>query len=411
MAAAALVVHVACIRPDVPGVRPGAGAERSGAEPEIRIGLAVGAASATLAADAGIVVTGESGVVLGQIPAGSAATVVPGASGVVVQGAGDMILGPERSLTFSPASSEGNIRVNGRPFRGVAVARLDRSGLTVINRVPLESYLRSTVPAEMGALDGSDDQALAAQAVVSRTYALRNANRWRPLGFDAYATAADQVYIGVSSEVPAATRAVRATRGRIVTWHGAPIDAFFYSTCGGRTAEGTEVFTGASRPYLRSFADVDKSGQAWCRLSPRFRWREEWSVDLLTVTLRRTLPAAGAGAAPAGDVTGVRVAGVTASGRVAAIVVSFGGREVTVAGPAVRRALKPALLDQLRSSAFTLTEFRTDGRLTRLIADGAGAGHGVGLCQWGAVGRGRAGQSFQQILAAYFPGTDLERRY
>jgi stage II sporulation protein D len=67
--------------------------------------------------------------------------------------------------------------------------------------------------------------------------------------------------------------------------------------------------------------------------------------------------------------------------------------------------------DILRSNAFTLTTTRGGSRITRLVADGAGAGHGVGFCQWGAVGRSRAGQDYEHILTAYYPGTALERLY
>ena len=96
--------------------------------------------------------------------------------------------------------------------------------------------------AEMGRRSPTEQEALRAQAIVSRTFALRNLGRWRAQGFDLYATVADQVYGGAATETPEGRAAVEATRGRILTYGGAPIDAFFYSTCGGRTADGTEVF-------------------------------------------------------------------------------------------------------------------------------------------------------------------------
>ena len=80
-------------------------------------------------------------------------------------------------------------------------------------------------------------------------------------------------------------------------------------------------------------------------------------------------------------------------------------------GPNVRQVLRSTSGDILRSNAFTLTVTRGGSRVTRLVADGADAGHGVGFCQWGAVGRARTGQKHEQILAAYYPGTVLERLY
>ena len=84
---------------------------------------------------------------------------------------------------------------------------------------------------------------------------------------------------------------------------------------------------------------------------------------------------------------------------------------VDVDGPAIRQVLRPLGGAVLRSAIFQLSEVREGGQLRRLVADGAGAGHGVGFCQWGAVGRARAGQDAPTILAAYFPGTALSRAY
>jgi stage II sporulation protein D len=82
-----------------------------------------------------------------------------------------------------------------------------------------------------------------------------------------------------------------------------------------------------------------------------------------------------------------------------------------VDGPVVRQVLRPASGDLLRSAAFTLTAARSGQSIARLVAEGSGAGHGVGLCQWGAVGRSRAGQDYRRILTAYYPGAALQRLY
>ena len=85
--------------------------------------------------------------------------------------------------------------------------------------------------------------------------------------------------------------------------------------------------------------------------------------------------------------------------------------EVMVDGPAIRTVLRSPSGDMLRSNAFDLTVTSADHQVTRLVADGGGAGHGVGFCQWGAVGRSRAGQDVRRILDAYYPGATLERLY
>ena len=201
-----------------------------------------------------------------------------------------MKLAGQVSLTFDPRG--GLLSVNGRWYRGRLSVVRDRSGLTAINLVSLEDYLVGVVAAEMGRRDSSDAEALAAQAIVARTFAVRNLGKRASDGFDLLPTVVDQAYSGVGAEYPLARWAVERTAGQVVTWQGVPIDAFFFSTCGGRTAAGTEVFAAADRPYLRSIRDVDGDGQAYCRISPRFRWREEWTAAQLRDVLRQSLPAA-----------------------------------------------------------------------------------------------------------------------
>jgi stage II sporulation protein D len=382
------------------------------AEPQLRIGLAVGSVSATIGGDDELVVTDPSGSRIAGIAVGEQWRVVPSGRGVGLQPPGRP--GPESSEMVAVLATDPGalVRVNGRAYRGVVEIVRDTAGLTVVNRVLLESYLTGVVSAEMGRRNQAEFEALKAQAVVSRTYALRNLNRRKALGFDLHAGVADQVYAGSGSETPEGREAVALTRGQVLTYGEAPIDAFYYSTCGGRTADGTEAFRAASRPYLRSFADVDEHGEAYCRISPRYHWREEWSGDALRGTLRRTLPATlGAKASRADEVRDVWVAERTASGRVGRLGITLGSEHVMVDGPQVRQVLRPASGDLLRSATFTLSAARAGRAITRLVADGQGAGHGVGMCQWGAVGRSRAGQDYQSILAAYYPGATLQRLY
>ena len=372
----------------------------------------MGVPSATIGGADDLVVTDPSGARLAVIPTGEQWRVVPSSGGIALQPPGRVGPAPSEVIAVLATEPAGLVRVNGRTYRGVVEIVGDAAGLTVVNRVLLESYLVGVVSAEMGRRSQAEFEALKAQAIVSRTYALRNLRRRASLGFDLHAGVADQVYAGSASETPEGREAVALTRGLVLTYAGAPIDAFYYSTCGGQTAEGTEAFRAASRPYLRSFPDVDEQGEAYCRISPRYRWREEWDGAALRATLRRTLPAtAGVNAARAEQVRDVYVAQRTGSGRVGRLGITLGAEHVMVGGQAVRQVLRPASGDLLRSAAFTLTATRSGGGIDRLVAEGRGAGHGVGLCQWGAVGRSRAGQNYQRILGAYYPGAILQRLY
>ena len=386
-------------------------------EPQIRLGLVVGAPVATVSGTAGLSVSDPSGARLAEIPAGEVWRVTVGGTGLVVLAPGGAGTTPSELIEIGSPDPDALVRVNGRPYRGTITALRDRTGITVVDRVPMETYLAGVVSAEMGRRSLTELEALRAQAVVSRTFALRNLRRWQAQGFDLYATVADQVYGGAASETPEGRAAVDATRGRILTYGGVPIDAFFYSTCGGRTADGPEVFRAADRPYLRSVADVADDGTAYCSISPRFRWHEEWTGEALRATLQRTLPpvaaAAGRGttAGDMSEVRDVRVTYRTPSGRVGLLTIALRRGDVQVEEPSVRQVLRPVSGELLRSNTFTLTVSGAGQRVTRLTADGAGAGHGVGFCQWGAVGRSRAGQDYERILAAYYPGASLERLY
>ncbi len=378
----------------------------------MQVGLVVGGSGATLGGDAALRLTRPDGSPVVEVPAGVTwrATALP--TGVAVSpGSG----GPgsvAEQLVVAPVDSQAWVRVNGRRYRGTLVLLRDRTGLTVVNRVPLESYLLGVVSAEMGRRAPAEREAVRAQAVVSRTYALRNLGRWRAEGFDLYATVFDQVYGGAGAETPEGRDAVESTRGQVLTWNGGPIDAFFFSTCGGRTETGVDVFRGADVPYLQSVSDAGPSGTAYCSISPRYRWREEWTGEGLRAVLQRSLPSVLSIAPSRVDqVRDLRVVSRTASDRVGLLSITLGRESLDIEGRTVRQVLRTPAGELLRSTGFTLDVQRSGGRVVRLVAEGGGNGHGVGLCQWGAVGRARAGQDYQQILSAYYGGTELARWY
>jgi stage II sporulation protein D len=378
------------------------------------VGLAVGSASSSLSSVGTVTITELDGSSVATIPAGETWQVSARNEGLTLASSGiGKLSAPVDAMTLTPASPVMPIRVNGKAYRGTIDILRDRTGLTVVNRLGIESYLLGVVSAEMGRRNQSEQAALRAQAVVSRTYAFRNLGKWRSQGFDLYATVSDQAYGGIGAETPEGQDAVRTTRGRVLTYGGNVIEAFYFSTCGGRTADGYEVFRGASKPYLRSGSDLSPAGLAYCSISPRYRWKEEWTGERLRSVLGRHLP--GADGRPKGTidrVADIRVTQRSGSGRVDQLAVVTNGPEVRVEGQSnVRQVLRTPTDDLLRSTAFTLVAVGAGSNVTHLVAEGRGAGHGVGLCQWGAVGRSRAGQSAEQILAAYYPGTSLERRY
>ena len=413
LASAAFLAVAACPRP-APQPAP------AGGEPELRVALAAQVPSVVLGGDGGgeLFVTDDgNGQPVGSIPAGARWTAVPdSASG----GTKLRLIKPDGTATEShPGIAVVNVTenrfamANGRRYRGRLNVVAGRSGLTLINRLGIESYIAGVVGPEIGARPPNEEAAVLAQAVVSRSFALRGRGRYESLGFDAYADVRDQVYNGVAAETPQAWAAVRRTAGQVLRYRGEVIDAYFHSTCGSSTAGVEEAFsTAQARPYLRPVSDANGKGHYYCDISPRFRWREEWDGQKLRAIFTRTLPAVipigGDGLQP---ITDVQVTRTTRSGRVAELRIVFERGDVRIGGSDVRAVLRPEADRTLSSTAFQLTVTKEGGQVSRLVAAGAGSGHGVGMCQWGAVGRARAGQDYRRILSTYFPGTTLDRIY
>lgn len=154
-----------------------------------------------------------------------------------------------KSIAFGSANERVvPVRVNGKPYRGrIEVFVNARGNLTVVNAVSLEDYLLGVVPNELG-LPAIEAQK--AQAVAARTYAVANINQFGSKGFDILPTIRSQVYNGFQSETKMGTQAVNETRGIVATYKGKPINAFYTSTCGGRTENSENVFE-FNEPYLR----------------------------------------------------------------------------------------------------------------------------------------------------------------
>lgn len=159
---------------------------------------------------------------------------------------------PGRSIVFD-GGDEAGIRVEGRRYRGkIEVFLNDRGGLNVVNELPLEQYLRGVVPREMGPAVFDELEALKAQAVAARTYAIANLAEFRDEGYDICATPRCQVYGGMDDEHPLSDRAVAETAGEIVLFDGRPIDALYSSTCGGHTENVQVVFPLKRAEYLKA---------------------------------------------------------------------------------------------------------------------------------------------------------------
>ena len=308
---------------------------------------------------------------------------------------------------------EAMISVNQRRYRGSLSILAADSGVRIVNRVGVEAYLRGVVPRELGVRGAGDRAALEAQAVAARSYAVaRIGNTTR--AYDVAASTTDQVYGGVDAENAVADAAVAATEGLVLTYNGRVVSAPYHSTCGGSTAAADEIWRSQNEPYLQRVSDrIPGTDRYYCDIAPRFRWEGSWRADSLTAVVERYLRSyAQVPPGPVGEVRRVDVDSKTPSGRVAALWVETSRGRYRLRGNDIRYVLRSPSGELLNSTYFSPEVVSSpDGRLTRLTVRGLGYGHGVGMCQWGAIGRARAGQDFRTILRTYFPGTTVARVY
>lgn len=380
-----------------------------GAEPDVRVALAVGASSVEIGGQGrvGGVVGGRTVFTVGS---GAAVRVSPDGGGVQLTGAA---AGRYERMSFVSLEPSRHVTVGGKPYRGVIDVYVAAGGLTVVNTLNMEAYLEGVVNSEMGHRPRAEQAALEAQAIVSRTYAMKSLGKYASDGYDVFATVSDQAYGGESSETEIGREAVRRTAGMVVTYHGALIDALFSSTCGFSTASPEEVFRfGQPMPFLKPVSDRRPGGGFYCDQSPRFRWSVEWDGAELSRILRETVPRVlGIEADRVDDVRDVQVQRTGPSGRVVEARIAVTRGEIPVFGPDLRAVFHTPDGRLLGSTAFQVAVDKQAGMARRVTFAGSGWGHGVGMCQWGAVGRARAGQGAQEIVTTYFPGTSIERRY
>lgn len=299
--------------------------------------------------------------------------------------AGTLSVAGRGSLRHWTPSGGGPWRVGSRVVRGRVHVRSREGRIEVLNQVPLEDYVASTVGGEM--IASWPREALRAQAVAARTYVLHEAFKRRDADWDVRATALSQVYRGIEVETRETRAAARATTGEVLTYHGEPILAVFHSTAGGRTATAGEVW-GRDLPYLR-IVDVDDEDEA-----PHTYWRTAFSSEDLQLVFETA-------GVRVGRIEELRVTSRTSSGRVEALAVHGSDRIASLRGSDLRSILGGL---SLRSTLFEVR--KADSGFAFV---GSGNGHGVGMSQWGARAMARRGVAYPKILETFYPGARIEK--
>ncbi|MBV9851765.1 MAG: SpoIID/LytB domain-containing protein [Armatimonadetes bacterium] len=276
-------------------------------------------------------------------------------------------------------------------YRGTLTVRREDDGtLRVINTVPLEEYLYGVIPAEIGT--HVPMEAMKAQAVAARTYALKNRGKFASEGFDLDDTTRSEGYDGWDGETAASNAAVDATRGLVLTWHGTLIDAPYSTDSGGMTA------VDPASPYLQAVLDAPGPNAPDYAADAKYHtWTQTFTPAQLQAALARDP------LTQVDDFASLTLDGFDASGRITtATVISTDGTTKTVTGTQLRRILG---YDVLRSTRVTLTILPDGDYQFR----GKGWGHGLGMSQEGAVAMASPPyrKTYADILRHYYVGTTL----
>lgn len=273
---------------------------------------------------------------------------------------------------------KGDLLVNGTHYTGNIEVLKSTSGMYLINELPIEEYIKNVVNAEVGA--NWEMEALKAQAVISRTYALyQKSMKSVNLNYDITSSVLHQVYKGNTVDARI-SYAVAHTEGEVLTYDGKLIEAFYHSTSGGKTEDPEEVF-GKKIPYL-------KPVESNCENSPYWIWERKIPIE----EIEKALGVSG--------ISEISIKSYTSTNRIKTLDVTHKTGTLNVKTTDLRRFLG---WSRLPSTNFTMK--RENGSV---IFEGKGYGHGVGLCQWSTLQMAKDGLNYKEILSFFYPGTTIQ---
>jgi len=279
------------------------------------------------------------------------------------------------------------IKIDKKGYRGsIEILRDDKVGLLVINELDVEEYLKGVLNEEISAK--WHPEAIKAQAVVARTYALYQKENRKDNPYHMEATTTDQVYGGARREDERTNKAAKDTQGIVLTYEGKLAKVFYHSISGGITEDVTDVWGGEGNNYLKSKkCDFDKD-------APNYQWETEIdAVDLEMLLSRNGIKVDG--------ILSIEPVSFTSSRRVSELQIRHKNGIEKISGVNFRKIIG---YETIRSTLFRIKEGEGS-----FIFYGKGSGHGVGLCQWGAKGMAEKGYSYIDILKYYYPGIEIKK--
>jgi stage II sporulation protein D len=314
-----------------------------------------------------------------------------------------------RKVTIIPRSKK-ELLLNGRIFHGIFEFHpLKADSFYTVNMLNIEDYLRGVLQPEIGNRTEEEFEAVKAQAVAARTYAIITKDKYPDYEYDLINDIGDQVYTGVAGEQEITNRATKATHGEVLMYGNGLIDAYYHSTCGGRTDNIEEIWDKGERPYLVGVAD-----SGFCNWSKFFEWSETYPIAEFLDHIRNYVKMANGDVGKIGErLSEATISSRTTGGRVKSIQFTTDRGKVVLQKDQIRWALgrhgKPGIMP---STNFEITLDRDEnGAVQQVQVSGYGYGHGIGMCQCGAIGMARVGYTYRQILTHYYTGVSIRKLY
>ena len=272
---------------------------------------------------------------------------------------------------------------NGKALRGIVIVLKDKQELIVINQLNIEEYLYGVLPKEIN--PDWPAEALKAQAIASRSYALFNCKINRDKPFDLDATMFSQMYGGVNSENKKSNLAVDGTKGKVLTYKDKLVLAYFHSNSGGFLEDSENVW-GIDLPYFEETHDQ------YSENLPGYNWSYKISLKDISSSLNDN----GINVGKVNEIVPTRM---SKYGRVIKISINHSGGKLELNGNTFRLMIGPGKIKS------TLCGIKRKG--DKVEFSGRGFGHGVGMSQWGACSMAKKGFSCKDILAFYYKGTEV----
>lgn len=380
-------------------------------EPVVRVHLVSSAVYSTISSDCNIIV--ETNKMRGKSQSFSVWNIGIRGNKIYAENNNKYIKNIGDWVIFYTEKPWGVLYLHGKGYKGALKFIYSDNKISIINEVNIEDYLKGVVPYEIGNLSLDKVEAVKAQAIAARTYAIRKMMYRRNNYFDLHSDIRDQVYKGIKEHSDVTDMACEATRGLILTYKHKPIDAKYSSTCGGITADARELWTDKKITYLTPVVDAKShfifKGESFCSKSRYSNWEIQYSkVDFFRLIKENLIHLTGKQENEIGEIKNIKIVKRGASRRVIEVIVYTNRGKYSITKNNIRLLMKNSQNPgkSLLSTYFTIKQSNND-----ILLKGKGYGHGVGMCQYGAMGMASIGYGFREILKHYYHGVRLEKVY